>query len=56
MKKFRFLLALALALYCSASSAQTRRKVIIDQDCAGPGGSNLQTLLMMIQSPEVEVL
>jgi len=56
MKKFQFLLALALSLYCSASSAQTRRKVIIDQDCSGPGGSNLQTLLMMIQSPEVEVL
>jgi purine nucleosidase len=56
MKKLSFLLALALALYCSPSSAETRRKVIIDQDCAGPGGSNLQTLLMMIQSPQVEVL
>lgn len=36
--------------------AQPRRKVIIDQDCSGPGGSNLQTLLVMLQSPEVEVL
>ncbi len=35
---------------------QPRRKVIIDQDCSGPGGSNLQTLLLMIQSPQVEVL
>src|SRR6202162_2855159 len=37
-------------------AAQQRRKVIINQDCSGPGGSNLQTLLVMIQSPQVEVL
>ena len=36
--------------------AQPRRKVIIDQDCSGPGGSNLQTLLILLQSPQVEVL
>src|SRR6059036_1074596 len=36
--------------------AQQRRKVIINQDCSGPGGSNMQTLLLLIQSPEVEVL
>jgi inosine-uridine nucleoside N-ribohydrolase len=38
------------------ASAQPRRKVIINEDCSGPGGSNLQTLLVMIQSPLVEVL
>ena len=36
--------------------AQQRRKVIINQDCSGPGGSNMQTLLTLIQSPQVEVL
>jgi purine nucleosidase len=36
--------------------AQQRRKVIINQDCSGPGGSNMQTLLTLIQSPLVEVL
>src|SRR6202047_3527952 len=36
--------------------AQPRRKVIINEDCSGPGGSNMQALLVMIQSPEVEVL
>jgi purine nucleosidase len=46
----------ALALAGSLSFAQPRRKVIIDQDCSGPGGSNLQTLLVMLQSPQVEVL
>jgi inosine-uridine nucleoside N-ribohydrolase len=30
--------------------------VIINEDCSGPGGSNMQTLLVMIQSPQVEVL
>jgi len=45
-----------LLLANSFSWAQQRRKVIINEDCSGPGGSNLQTLLMMIQSPQVEVL
>ena len=36
--------------------AQRPRKVIINQDCSGPGGSNMQTLLTLIQSPKVEVL
>ncbi len=40
----------------SLGFAQTRRKIIINQDCSGPGGSNMQTLLVMIQSPRVEVL
>jgi inosine-uridine nucleoside N-ribohydrolase len=49
--------ALFLALLASDSAfAQQRRKVIIDQDCSGPGGSNMQTLLTLIQSPAVEVL
>jgi inosine-uridine nucleoside N-ribohydrolase len=30
--------------------------VIINEDFSGPGGSNLQTLLVMVQSPQVEVL
>src|SRR6201998_242701 len=47
---FSLLIANGLAV------AQQRRKVIIDQDCSGPGGSNMQTLLTMIQSPQVEVL
>jgi inosine-uridine nucleoside N-ribohydrolase len=52
-------LCLALFVLLAASSAgwgQARRKVIINQDCAGPGGSDLQTILLMIQSPKVEVL
>ena len=51
-----FLAASLLFLCISHASAQQRRKVIINQDCSGPGGSNLQTLAVMIQSPQVEVL
>src|SRR5258708_25362570 len=50
-----FPVLLLLFATCLAS-AQPRRKVIINEDCSGPGGSNLQTLLVMIQSPKVEVL
>jgi purine nucleosidase len=48
-----------LALFLSAAtcfSFAQRRKIIINEDCSGPGGSNMQTLLMLIQSPQVEVL
>lgn len=51
-----FLTLFALLLVCASGWGQPRRKVIINQDCSGPGGSNLQTLLVMIQSPQVEVL
>ena len=47
---FSLLIANGLAV------AQQRRKVVIDQDCSGPGGSNMQTLLTLIQSPQVDVL
>src|SRR5256885_9343938 len=56
MSQPRFFPTLMLLLACSLAWAQPRRKVIIDQDCAGPGGSNMQTLMVMIQSPQVEVL
>ena len=50
-------LSIAIVLLASAFSfAQPRRKIIVNEDCSGPGGSNMQTLLLLIQSPEVEVL
>jgi purine nucleosidase len=54
----RFLLGVAVCalIFVVSISAQTRRKVIIDQDCSGPGGSNMQTLMTLIQSPQVDVL
>src|SRR5579872_5957265 len=54
MRKIKFLLLLcSIATICLA---QPRRKVIINEDCSGPGGSNMQTLLTLIQSPQVETL
>jgi inosine-uridine nucleoside N-ribohydrolase len=51
------LIFVLLALFGPASGvAQPRRKVIINEDFSGPGGSNMQTLLVLVQSPLVEVL
>jgi purine nucleosidase len=49
-------LAIALLLACSLAWSQPRRKIIINEDCSGPGGSNMQTLALLIQSRQVEVL
>ena len=46
---------LILLLSCLAWG-QAKRKVIIDEDGAGPGGTDQQTILMLIQSPQTEVL
>ena len=57
MKPGRFCLAITFFLLVGSFGwGQQRRKVIINEDCSGPGGSNLQTVLMMIQSPHVDVL
>ncbi len=47
---------LLLSLSASVSLAQSRRKIIINEDCSGPGGSNMQTVAMLVQSPQAEVL
>ena len=56
-KRSKFCMAfMAVSLASSLGWAQQRRKVIINQDGSGPGGSNMQTLALLIQSPQVEVL
>ena len=44
------------AALAAGSSAQGTRKVIIDQDCAGPGGTDLQAVLAIVNSPQTDVL
>src|SRR5216110_2550425 len=56
LKKNILLAGLLLIVTANLVLAQPRRKIIINEDCSGPGGSNMQTLLMLIQSPEVDVL
>lgn len=49
----------AFVLTSCAAWAQTnsaKRKIIIDQDAAGPGGTDQQSILLLIQSPQSEVL
>jgi purine nucleosidase len=46
----------ALGLALAAPAAAAGRKVIIDQDAFGPGGSNMQAILLALQDPAVEVL
>ena len=41
---------------CLAAQSQDRRKVIIDQDAAGPAGTDQQAILLLVQSPQAEVL
>ncbi|HUI61678.1 MAG TPA: nucleoside hydrolase [Steroidobacteraceae bacterium] len=49
-------LMLGVASDCRAADAGARRKVIIDQDAFGPAGSNMQAILLLLQSKDVEVL
>jgi purine nucleosidase len=57
MKQFSHLLCVvgigvALALPASAQP----RKIIVDQDARGPAGTDIQSILVFLQSPDVEVL
>ncbi|HLX82840.1 MAG TPA: nucleoside hydrolase [Terriglobales bacterium] len=47
---------LSVLTVSAASQGQARRKVIIDQDAAGPAGTDQQAILLLIQSPQTEVL
>jgi inosine-uridine nucleoside N-ribohydrolase len=38
------------------ASAQAKRMVIADQDASGPGGSDMMSLLVLLQSPQVNLL
>lgn len=60
MRLGRLLLAvIAIVLVvCSSALGTTsgKRKIIIDQDAAGPGGTDQQSMLLLIQSPQTDVL
>ncbi|HXZ41703.1 MAG TPA: nucleoside hydrolase [Terriglobales bacterium] len=60
LAKFSFFAAVLLLPACLSSWGQERRpekqKIIIDQDGAGPGGTDQQSMLLLIQSPRTDVL
>jgi purine nucleosidase len=41
---------------CSHTLWAQKRQVVIDQDGAGPGGTDQQSILFLVQSPQTEVL
>src|ERR1700691_3261994 len=49
-----FTALLSLALLPSAFAE--KRLVLIDQDGSGPGGSNQMAMMVLLQSPDVDVL
>src|SRR5438270_12940528 len=55
----QFAASAILCLACVAAFGQQssgKRKLIIDQDAAGPGGTDQQSMLLLVQSPQTEVL
>ncbi|HEY3619296.1 MAG TPA: nucleoside hydrolase, partial [Candidatus Sulfotelmatobacter sp.] len=49
--------ALLVAFFpCWSQQSSGKRKIIIDQDAAGPGGTDQQSILLLVQSPQTEVL
>src|SRR6266581_9419474 len=51
-----WLLTAVLLTTWLTSWGQDKRKIIIDQDAAGPAGTDQQSILLLIQSPQTEVL
>src|ERR1700731_1184516 len=45
-----------LLLFACAAWAQEKRYVVIDQDAAGPAGTDMMSILVLLQSPNVETL
>jgi purine nucleosidase len=50
------LVVIVLAMTCSSAWGLQPRKVIIDEHVAGPAGTDLQAILVFIQSPQVHPL
>jgi hypothetical protein len=51
-----FIIACVALASASSAAAQTKRKVIIDQDARGAATTDQQSILMFLQSPNVETL
>jgi inosine-uridine nucleoside N-ribohydrolase len=52
----RIVLFLFAAVFISTSALAQNRKVIIDQDARGPATTDQQSILMLLQSPQVKTL
>ncbi len=57
-ERLRILIAgtILILITCLLCQSEEKRKIIIDQDAAGPAGTDQQSMLLLIQSPQTEVL
>ncbi|HEX3321857.1 MAG TPA: nucleoside hydrolase [Terriglobales bacterium] len=56
MKSIRTAVFVFTFLLATSLWGQSKRKIIIDQDAAGPAGTDQTSMLLLIQSPQTEVL
>src|SRR5579862_1561724 len=56
IRGFKPLCLFLFAMAALFGNAQTRRMVIIDQDGAGPGGTDQMAMMVLLQSPQTDVL
>ena len=56
MKSIRTAVFVFTFLFVTSLWGQSKRKIIIDQDAAGPAGTDQTSMLLLIQSPQTEVL
>ena len=52
----KFVAGLFVGMVLCGASASAQRYVIADQDASGPGGSDMMSLLVFLQSPDVHLL
>jgi purine nucleosidase len=52
----RICLAALIGCAAIAPAQAEKRLVVIDQDTSGPGGSNIMSMMALLQSPQVQVL
>lgn len=53
---YKICLAAVIGCATIAPAQAQKRLVVIDQDTSGPGGSNIMSMMALLQSPQVEVL
>ena len=56
MRRASTRVVLTCLMLCTLASAQKKIKVIADQDSAGPQGTNFLSLLMLLRSPQIDLL
>lgn len=56
VKKFPRLVPILILFLCAGTALAQKRKVIVDQDARGPASTDMQSVLMFLMSPDVEVL